>query len=470
MISQPASSLPQPRGAEGVIRKARALRDRVGTGLHDRAAVSLYEEAARIAAISVKFERRVGRDWDLIADRILAGRLCGFPIMLAGLVGTLWLTIRGANVPSALLYDGLFRVHDWAAELMNAIGAPWWLTGFLIHGVYRGLAWVIAVMLPPMAIFFPIFTLLEDVGYLPRVAFNLDRLFRWCGAHGKQSLTMGMGLGCNAAGVTACRIIDSPRERLIAILTNNFMLCNGRWPTVIMLATVFIAAAFPPAWSSVVATGSVALIMLLGVVVTFLVSRLLSRTVLRGEASHFYLELPPYRRPNVLRVIHRSILDRTMFVLSRACVTAAPAGGLIWILGNVNVGGESLMAHLTAMLNPVAAIIGLDGVILLAYIIALPANEIVVPTIIMGYMAQSQMLELDNPAELAAVFHANGWTMVTAVCMMLFCLLHYPCATTSWTIYRETGSWKWTLLANAMPLTLAILACGAVAQVAKLVM
>jgi ferrous iron transport protein B len=459
---------PPSDNAEQLLTQARAIRERLGAGLHDRIAASLYARAAEIAAAGVRVTGKPRVDWDLLADRVLTSRVFGFPIMFGGLVVVLWLTISGANVPSALLADGLFWIHDKLEAALNAVGAPWWLTGFLVNGVYRGLAWVVSVMLPPMAIFFPIFTLLEDVGYLPRVAFNLDRLFRWCGAHGKQSLTMGMGFGCNAAGVIACRIIDSPRERLIAILTNNFMLCNGRWPTIIMLATVFVAAAFPAGWASAVATVTVMSVTLLGVVVTFVVCRLLSRTVLKGEASHFYLELPPYRRPAVLRIIYRSLIDRTVFVLARACVTAAPAGGLIWLLGNIEVGGASLMAHLTGWLEPVGQFIGLDGVIILAYIIALPANEIVVPTMIMAYLSAGRMLELDSMDALADLLHAHGWTIWTAACVMLFSLLHYPCATTTWTIYRETGSVKWTLWSNLMPLTIAVVVCGLVAQTQRL--
>jgi ferrous iron transport protein B len=460
---------PSPNPTDDIVAQARELRERLGPGLHDRVVGALYSRAAEIAQSAVRVTGSPAVNWDLLADRILTSRWLGFPIMLLGLVGILWMTIAGANLPSSLLASGLFAVHDRLELWMDAAGAPWWLTGFLINGVFRGLAWVVAVMLPPMAIFFPIFTLLEDVGYLPRVAFNLDRLFRWCGAHGKQSLTMGMGFGCNAAGVISTRIIDSPRERLIAILTNNFMLCNGRWPTIIMLATVFIAASFPAAWSSVIATASVVGVTLLGVVVTLLVSKLLSKSLLKGEASHFYLELPPYRLPNVWRVIHRSVLDRTIFVLGRACVTAAPAGGVIWLLGNIDVGGASLMAHLTQWLQPAGRLIGLDGVILLAYVIALPANEIVVPTMIMAYLASSQMTELHDMTRLSALFHDHGWTLITAACLMLFCLLHHPCATTTWTIYRETRSWKWTFWANFLPLALGVLVCGIVAQVARLV-
>jgi len=456
-----------PTAVDRLLARAAELRAQLGAGVHDRIAAALYARAADIAARSVRVTGKPRVDWDLLADRILTSRTLGFPIMIGGLVVILWTTISGANVPSELLARGLFRVHDRWEAAMHAAGAPWWLTGFLVNGVYRGLAWVVSVMLPPMAIFFPIFTLLEDVGYLPRVAFNLDRIFRWCGAHGKQALTMGMGFGCNAAGVTACRIIDSPRERLLAILTNNFMLCNGRWPTIIMLATVFVAAAFPPAWAGIVATGAVASVTLLGVLVTFVVCRLLSHTVLKGESSHFYLELPPYRRPAVLRILYRSLIDRTVFVLGRACATAAPAGGLIWLLANVKPGGMSLIAHLTGWLEPPGRFIGLDGVILLAYIIALPANEIVVPTMIMAYLAAGQMTELEDLEALGALLRSHGWTIRTAVCVMLFSLLHYPCATTTWTIYRETGSVKWTLLANLMPLTIAVLVCGLVSQIAS---
>jgi ferrous iron transport protein B len=460
----------EPAGTpDELINRARGLREQLGRGLHDRIAETLYSRAAEIASVGVRVTGKPRVDWDLIADRILTSRVFGFPIMFLGLLAILWLTISGANVPSNLLARGLFWIHDaWEAG-MQSIGAPWWLTGFLVNGVYRGLAWVVSVMLPPMAIFFPIFTLLEDVGYLPRVAFNLDRVFRWCGAHGKQALTMGMGFGCNAAGVIACRIIDSPRERLIAILTNNFMLCNGRWPMIIMLATVFIAGSFPAAWASVVATAAVLGVTLLGVIMTFVVCRLLSRTALKGEASHFYLELPPYRRPAVLRIIHRSLIDRTIFVLCRACAVAAPAGGLIWLLGNLKVGGASLMAYLTGWLDPLGTMLGLDGVILVAFVVALPANEIVVPTMIMAYLAAGRMLELDSLDALADLLRSHGWTTWTAVGVMLFSLLHYPCATTTWTIYRETGSVKWTLVANLMPLAIAMVVCACVAQVHRFI-
>ncbi len=460
------SSGPKP---DEIIERAHALRAKLSGSLHDRTVAAMYSHAERITQAAVSTTGRPRVNWDLLADRILTSRWFGFPLMFMMLAVVLWMTIAGANTPSALLFSALFWLHDKLELWFTAAGAPGWLTGFLVHGVYRGLAWVVAVMLPPMAIFFPIFTLLEDVGYLPRVAFNLDRLFRWAGAHGKQALTMSMGFGCNAAGVVSCRVIESPRERLLAILTNNFMLCNGRWPTIILVSTIFVGAAVPPRWAGLVVTACVAGVCLLGVLVTFIVCKVLSNTVLKGEASHFYLELPPYRRPAILRVIYRSIIDRTISVLGRACVVAAPAGGVIYLLGAIHVGDQSLMQILSIWLEPIGWVMGIDGVILLAFLIAIPANEIVVPTMIMGYLAATQMTEFDDISQTAALFHAHNWTLMTAVCLMLFSLLHYPCSTATWTIYRETGSVKWTLWANLMPLSIAIVTCTAVAGVWRLV-
>jgi ferrous iron transport protein B len=347
---------------------------------------------------------------------------------------------------------------------------PWWVTGFIWHGVFRGLGWVISVMLPPMAIFFPLFTMLEDLGYLPRVAFNLDFLFRRAGAHGKQALTMAMGFGCNAAGVIATRVIDSPRERIIAILTNNFVPCNGRFPTLIMLATIFVGARFSPEFASVAAAGAVVGIVIVGVFFTLLVSWGLSRTILKGEASAFTLELPPYRRPGVLRILYTSLIDRTLFVLWRAILTAAPAGAVIWILANVYAGDASLAQHTANGLNPLGHAIGLDGVILLAYIIAIPANEIVVPTMLMVYMGTGQMSEMDSFDDIGRLLvDQNGWTLLTAVNLMLFSLLHNPCATTIITIYKETLSKRWTAIGALMPLAIAFIVTFLVASLWRLV-
>jgi len=391
--------------------------------------------------------------------------------MLVVLSVVVWLTIVGANAPSQMLEVGLFWIEAQAAALFESVGMPWWVTGFVWHGVWRGLAWVISVMLPPMAIFFPMFTILEDLGYLPRVAFNMDWLFRKAGAHGKQSLTMAMGFGCNAAGIIATRVIDSPRERLIAILTNNFVPCNGRFPTLIMLATVFVAASFPPAFASIAAAGAVVGIVLIGVVFTLAVSWLLARTVLKGEASAFTLELPPYRRPSILRILYTSLIDRTMFVLWRAMLTAAPAGAVIWIMGNIQVGGDNLAGHVANFLNPLGHAIGLDGVILLAYIIAIPANEIVVPTMLMVYLGVGQMTDITGLDELRTILvDQHGWTLLTAVSLMLFSLLHNPCATTILTIWKETRSAKWTTVGALMPLAFAFTVCFAVASVVRAVL
>ncbi|MHC4234617.1 MAG: nucleoside recognition domain-containing protein [Planctomycetota bacterium] len=464
-----SSGSPDPQKLRNALGRAEEFRRGLGDGLYDDTAAAIYDQAESLADRTSRRTQPRSFDWESTLDAALTSRLLGFPIMLGLLALVLWLTIAGANVPSALLADLLFWFEDKLAALFVWAHAPWWLKGFLVDGVYRGLAWVVAVMLPPMAIFFPCFTLLEDLGYLPRVAFNLDRFFSRVGASGKQALTMSMGFGCNAAGVTACRIIDSPREKLIAVLTNNFMPCNGRWPTLIMVSVLFVGGAAGAIYASLAAAASVVGLTVLGIGMTLAASWLLSRTLLRGEASAFTLELPPYRRPQVLRVLYTSLIDRTMFVLGRAVVMAAPAGGVCWILANVDVGGASLFAHLAGALDSPGRMVGLDGVILIAFIIGLPANEIVVPILIMGYLSQGRMLELDSMAELRSLLiDQHGWTLTTAACVMLFSLLHYPCSTALWTIKRETGSWKWTLVAFAMPTSCAVLVCFLTAQTVRL--
>jgi ferrous iron transport protein B len=452
-----------------VLARADSLRRTLSAGFRDETVKSIYNEAERIAQRSV--HATGDRRWDLDQriDRLITSPVFGLPLMLVILAVVFWLTIVGANYPSQLIADGLFWIEDKASILFAAWGIPWWITGFFWHGVYRGLAWVISVMLPPMAIFFPLFTILEDLGYLPRVAFNLDFLFKKAGAHGKQALTMTMGFGCNAAGVIATRVIDSPRERLIAILTNNFVPCNGRFPTLIMLANVFVAAAFPAAFASLAAAGSVVGVVVVGIAFTLLVSWALSRTVLKGEASAFTLELPPYRRPNIGRILYTSIIDRTIFVLWRAMMTAAPAGAVIWVLGNINLGGISLAQHTANFLNPLGLLVGLDGVILLAYIIAIPANEIVVPTMLMVYMGVGMMTDVPSLEGLRTLLvDQHGWTLLTAVNLMLFALLHNPCATTIMTIYKETGSRKWATFGALMPLGLAFFVTFITASMARL--
>ena len=454
---------------QAILDRSDQLRGELGENFRDRMVTALYASAQTIADRSVR--AGAGGKWDLDQriDRVVTSRRLGLPLMLALLAVVFWLTILGANAPSRALAQFFFWIEGVGAGWFEQIGSPAWLTGLLWHGVYRGLAWVVSVMLPPMAIFFPVFTILEDLGYLPRVAFNMDWLFRKAGAHGKQALTMAMGFGCNAAGVISTRIIDSPRERLIAILTNNFVPCNGRFPTLIMLAVIFVAAAFPPAFASVAAAGAVVAVVLLGIGFTLLVSWLLSRSVLAGEASAFTLELPPYRRPSVLRILHTSLIDRTIFVLRRAMLTAAPAGAVIWLLANIDASGASLADHCIRLLNPLGHAIGLDGVILLAYVIAIPANEIVVPTMLMCYLGSGMMSEIEAYDAIRAILvDQHGWTLLTAVNLMLFSLLHNPCATTIVTIWKETRSRRWTAVGAVMPLAVAFAVCCAVAQLWRL--
>lgn len=430
-----------------------------GEALKDRIVGALVRAAESIASRTVRFKAEEYKVNERKVDRILTHRAAAYPIMLLMLAGIFWLTIVGANYPSQLLSDGLFWVQDRLTELFHALHAPEWLHGALVLGVYRVLAWVVSVMLPPMAIFFPLFTLLEDAGYLPRIAYNLDKPFHRCHACGKQALTMCMGFGCNAVGITGCRIIDSPRERLIAVLTNNFVPCNGRFPTLIALITMFFVGVGSGAWNSIASALLLTAVILLGVGMTFLVSRLLSATLLRGEASSFTLELPPYRKPQLGKVILRSVLDRTLFVLGRAVAVAAPAGLVLWLMANVTVGELSLLAHCAAFLDPFARLLGMDGIILIAFILGFPANEIVLPIIMMGYLAGGSLMELGSLAEMQALLVSNGWDWQTAVCVMTFSLFHWPCSTALWTVKKETGSWGWTALAAVIPTLVGMVLC-----------
>ncbi len=434
--------------------------------LRDHIVSNIVKTAENIGNEVVTSENKTHNELDRKIDRVLTSRIFGIPIMIALLGLIFWLTIEGANVPSSMLADGLFWIEDKLSMFFFGINAPVWIHDIIILGVYRTLAWVISVMLPPMAIFFPLFTLLEDLGYLPRVAFNLDNYFKKACAHGKQALTMCMGFGCNAAGIVSCRIIDSPRERLIAIITNNFVPCNGRFPTLIALASIFIGAA--GAFSSAVATLSVLAAIVLGVMLTLLISRILSKTILKGLPSSFTLELPPYRKPQVGRIVVRSIFDRTLFVLGRAIAVAAPAGLVIWFMANITIGNASLLTHCAQFLDPFSRLLGMDGYIMMAFILGLPANEIVIPILIMSYMAKGSMLELDTLDQMRQLFINNGWTWLTAVCTMLFSLNHWPCGTTLWTIKKETQSWKWTGLSFLIPTLAGIAICFIVAQGAHL--
>lgn len=436
--------------------------------LRDEIVASLVLTAEDICSDTVHFDKVNYNARDRKIDSILTNKWTGFPIMIAMLMGVLWLTITGANYPSQLISDGLFWIQDRLTDVFQYMGAPDWLHGMLVLGMYRVLAWVVSVMLPPMAIFFPLFTLLEDLGYLPRVAFNLDKYFKKCCACGKQALTMCMGFGCNAAGIIGCRIIDSPRERLIAIITNNFVPCNGRFPTLIAIITMFFIGAaagpFESVFSAVLLTG----VIVLGIFMTFIVSKILSKTILKGIPSSFTLELPPYRKPQIGKVIVRSIFDRTLFVLGRAVVVAAPAGLIIWVMANISFGNMTLLAHCSGFLDPFAKMLGMDGVILLAFILGLPANEIVVPIIIMAYMASGSIMELDSLWDLKQLLVHNGWTWITATSTMLFSLMHWPCSTTCLTIRKETQSWKWTAVSFAVPTIMGIIICFVFSNIARL--
>ena len=428
----------------------------------------IYNKAENICFNAVHYDNEKYIERQLKIDRILTGKWTGIPIMLLLLAFIFWITISAANYPSQLLSDGLFWIQDRLTDFFHYINAPEWLHGVLVLGIYRVLAWVVSVMLPPMAIFFPLFTLLEDLGYLPRIAFNLDKQFKKCCACGKQALTMCMGFGCNAVGITGCRIIDSPRERLIAIITNNFVPCNGRFPTLIAIITMFFVGVSGAFSQSVLSTIILTAVIVLGVLMTFLISRLLSKTILKGIPSSFTLELPPYRRPQIGKVIVRSVLDRTLFVLGRAVCIAAPAGLIIWVMANVTIGDMTLLAHCSNFLDPFANLFGLDGVILMAFILGFPANEIVIPIIIMTYMASGTITDFDNLLQLKDLLINNGWTWLTAVCTMLFSLMHWPCSTSLITIKKETGSWKWTAISFLVPTITGLLICFIVANTVRL--
>lgn len=427
------------------------------SSIRDDISEKIYKKAEEIRNKYVKEDKRkINRD--RVIDNYITSKIFGIPLMLLMLGVVLWITITGANIPSAMIADFLFGIEEKLTIWFNNMNSPQWLHGLLVLGLYRTLAWVISVMLPPMAIFFPLFTILEDLGYLPRVAFNLDHLFKKACAHGKQCLTMCMGFGCNAAGIIACRIIDSPRERLIAILTNNFVPCNGRFPTLIAISTVFLVSKSASGFS-LLPTLAVTALIVLGIGVTLLVSYGLSKTILKGVPSTFTLELPPYRVPQVGRVLYTSIIDRTMFVLWRAAVVAAPAGAITWILANIFIGDLSIIGHIAAFLDPFAKLIGLDGFILMAFILGLPANEIVLPILLMAYLSTGSMIEFDSIEALRKILLDHGWTYLTALNTMLFSLLHWPCGTTLFTIRKETGSLKWTALGALIPTAIAIVVC-----------
>ena len=435
----------------------------------NESAIEKHNKMARdIAEKCISFECDNPNLRDRKIDAVITSKRWGIPIMLLFLAIVLWITIVGANYPSKLLSDVFSELEKIIIKGFASLNTPWWIKGVFIDGMYRTLTWVVSVMLPPMAIFFPLFTLLEDVGFLPRIAFNLDNSFHRACAHGKQALTTCMGFGCNAVGVTGCKIIDSPRERIIAILTNNFVPCNGRFSAIILISSAFIRAGAMPFARSFISAFVVLATIILGVLMTLFMSKLLSMTVLKGMPSHFILELPPYRKPKIGDVVVRSILDRTLFVLGRAVMTAAPAGILIWLMANLNVGGVSILNHTADFLNPFANFFGFDGYILLSFILGIPANEIVVPLMIMSYSAQNVLSDAAGAEVIRTIFSDNGWTLLTSINVILFMLMHFPCATTLMTIKKETKSLKWTALAFIIPTLSGLFICFLTTNIAKL--
>lgn len=434
----------------------RALADDIALTIVERAAdiyrsvVSGAESTSELSAVSGYSKR------DRAIDRIVTSRATAYPLMLLMLAGIFWLTIVGANYPSELLSTAFGYVEKWIYKLLIFSGLPTWFCDAAVLGMLRVLGWVVAVMLPPMAIFFPVFTLLEDSGLLPRIAYNLDRPFCRCKACGKQALTMCMGFGCNAAGVVGCRIIDSPRERLLAVITNSLVPCNGRFPSIILALTAFLALG-DGLRASLFTAALLTLVIMLGIGATFLSTYLLSQTLLKGEPSAFTLELPPYRRPQLGKVMVRSLLDRTLFVLGRSVAVAAPAGLIIWLLANTRLGGASILARLATVAEPVGRIMGLDGPLLLGFILGLPANELVLPITLMIYLSAGTVPAGVGAEAIKAILLSNGWGQRTAVCFIIFSLMHWPCATTLLTIKKETGSLKYTALAALLPTALGML-------------
>ncbi len=447
---------------EPLLLKASELTAYAGQSFNDEIVSCIFITAEGIATecVSKSGDKRLARDRKI--DRLLTGKRTGIPIMLLMLFAILWITITGANYPSALLSELFGRLEELLGDGLCAVGVPDIINSVLTEGIFRVLAWVVAVMLPPMAIFFPLFTILEDYGILPRIAFNLDKAFKKAGACGKQALCLCMSLGCNACGITGARIIDSKRERLIAVITSSLMPCNGKFPTIISIITMFIIGVPAVAGSGVFAAFSLCIVVATAIVAVMLVSKLLSRTLLKGLPSSFTLELPPYRTPQFGKVLVRAFFDRTLFVLGRAVIIAIPAGLIIWLMANVTVGDASLLAHCTELLDPLGRFMGMDGVILLAFILGFPANEIVVPIIIMAYSEGTALTEISELSALKDLFVSNGWTTVTAICMVIFVLFHFPCSTSCLTVYKETKSIKWTAVSFALPTVIGIVMCALV--------
>ncbi len=437
-------------------------REIISKNFKDKIVADIMKKAEETSKEVCTFENKNYRERDLKIDKILTSKIFGIPIMILFLGLIFWITIVGANYPSEWLFSIFNWFQDKLVHFANYIHCPTWLSDMLINGVYKTLTWIIAVMLPPMAIFFPLFTILEDLGYLPRIAFNMDGFFKKACCSGKQMITMCMGFGCNACGVTGCRIIDSPRERLIAILTNNFVPCNGRFPFLITIATIFIAGAFAGGngfLASILSTFAVIVVIIFGIFLTLVISKILSKTILKGMPSSMVLELPPYRKPQFGKILVRSIFDRTLFVLGRAISVAAPAGLVIWLMANVGINGQSLLSIIANFLNPFAKLMGLDGYILTAFILGIPANEIVLPIILMCYLKGGTLVNIEDTIQIGQILIQNGWTMLTAMNVMLFTILHFPCATTLLTVKKETSSWKWTAISFLIPTVCGIVLC-----------
>ncbi|OIK09190.1 iron transporter FeoB [Bacillus sp. MUM 116] len=425
--------------------------------LRDDIVQNLYDRSNQLCKAGVSYSKSKRDTRTEKLDAIFTSPIFGFPIMLILLGTVFYITIAGANIPSSLIAEFFGWAEQYITRVFTFLHAPDWLHGMLVLGLYRGTTWVISVMLPPMAIFFPTFALLENYGYLPRVAFNMDRLFKKVGAHGKQSLTMAMGFGCNAAAVISTRIIESPRERMLAILTNNFVPCNGRWGTLIVFSSLFMAAGFTGGMKSLVTTAVLVGIVLIGIIVTFFVSWVLSKTALKGIPTHYTLELPPYRKPKIVDTVIRSSLTKSWSVLMRAVKVAAPAAILTWVFANIYIGDTSILMHAVQFLDPFGKLLGLDGYIMMAFILGLPANEIVLPILLMGYLSTGSLTEVDSLVDLKAILLDHGWTWLTALNLMLFSLLHYPCGTTLINIYKETKSKKWTFMSFLIPTVIAII-------------
>ncbi len=442
-------------------------------GLHqdeisDVVVCTIFSRSEAICQEVIEFAKNDHTKKDKIIDKIVTNKRTGIPIMVILLISVLWITIVGSSFPSNILFDLLFWFEGKLLMFLKILSFPDWITNPLVFGVYRLLSWVVAVMLPPMAIFFPLFTLLEDCGYLPRIAFNLDNIFRKCSTCGKQALTMCMSFGCNVVGIAGTRIINSPRERMVAILTNNFIPCNGRFPTIIAIIAMFFIGFESNTYNSVVSTLLLFLVIMLGILMVFITSKILSKTILKGIPSLFALELPPYRRPQVIKVIARSIINRTLVVLGRAIAIAAPAGLFIWILANIDINGLSLLKHWTSFLDPFAQLFGSDGVILMAFVLGFPANEIVIPIMVMAYMMDGKIVEFESLNSLKALLVNNGWTTMTAVSVLIFTLMHFPCSSTCLSIKKETGSLKWTMVAIFLPTLCGLLFCFIITQVVNI--